>query len=325
MAKLDELPPEIVEIIVRVDFDPTASPKFRYRDLKSFSRITPSFQSPSQRVLSERVLLSTAMAAAAWIESGSRLYVTRELEFRSNGSTWSGGIRTVAVQGAIRACRPGLEKLAVLIVNPLLNTVFEEPNLKGERAVDARRRRLTTSIADIKYLTLESSVVNPPNVSWNPSFTGLTDLTIALGSIAERLDTSAFDVILRTNRIQSLTLTHLYDRALRQVTSQIDSIGPHLKTLQLRAGTRIGRPQQVLRPPPTLFARCAVLQTLEIPSEYSDLYSMLLRLPNPSLRDLKISTLLRDTEVESILALPSMGGLKQFEWRWFGVVGSVQR
>ena len=131
MVKLNELPLEIVDIIVRVGSDHTASPKFRYRDLRSFARISSSFQSPSQRAMSERVSLSTASAARAWIESGSRMYVTKELEFCSSLADAMG---TDDLRGAIRACRPGLDKLAVRMYNDLEYSILEEPNLRGERA-----------------------------------------------------------------------------------------------------------------------------------------------------------------------------------------------
>ena len=85
--KLNELPPEIFYDIVRIDSDRTASAKLRYQDLNSFSRISSSFQSPSQRLLSERVSLSTATAAREWIENGGRKYVVKELEFYSEMST----------------------------------------------------------------------------------------------------------------------------------------------------------------------------------------------------------------------------------------------
>ena len=121
MLKLDELPPEIVDVILRIGSDRSASAKLRYQDLKSFSRISSSFQSPSQRVMSERVSLSTVKAAKAWVESGSRMYGTKEMEFREDrcDSDPAGTMSTDDVRAAIRVCRPGLEKLVMLTVEKL--------------------------------------------------------------------------------------------------------------------------------------------------------------------------------------------------------------
>ena len=72
------------------------------------------------------------MAAREWIESGSRMYVTRELEF----NTCSGGMMTHDLREVTLACRLGLEKLVVRTFNDLEYPILEEPNLKGERAKD---------------------------------------------------------------------------------------------------------------------------------------------------------------------------------------------
>lgn len=102
---------------------------------------------------------------------------------------------------------------------------------------------------------------------------GVSDLTITLrkNSTTFTLDVATLDSILRTSHATTLTLTSPPKRdPADQLTSQIDFIGPDLKTLHLH-------------------------------------------LPNPSLRTLQVPNPLSYTEVESILALPSMEGLKNIE------------
>ena len=315
MVKLDELSPEMVDIIVRIGSDPSASPNLRYQDLKSFARISSIFQSPLQRVMSERVSLCKSVAAKAWIECGRKEFVVKELEFHPDDQGAAVGdsdeLEAVDMRGAIQVCRPGLEKLVVLTIDELESAILEEPNLKGERAKHLRDVVADRTIPDITSLTLYS-YFDTPHAQCTPSFAGVTDLTITLWLIGATgmLDSDVFDTIIRTNRITTLTITHLYNAELQQLTSQIDLIGPHLKTLRIRSGPVFRTPEdKYLRPPPTLLARCAVLETLEISSKYESLRPLLLRLPNLSLRHLNVTAPISHDQAASILALPSLKGL----------------
>ena len=85
--------------------------------------------------MSERVSLSTAKAAKAWFESGSRMYGTKEIEFRADRcySYPEGTVSTHDVRAAIRVCRPGLEKLVALTDEESDYSILKERNLKGEQ------------------------------------------------------------------------------------------------------------------------------------------------------------------------------------------------
>ena len=110
MVKLNELPPEIVDMVVRVGSDPQIAPEYRYEDLKSFARISPIFQYPAQRVMNERVVLENARVMVAWIKERREEFFVKELEFRLRGED-----RPVLEDGlvvrAVRACSPLLPSL----------------------------------------------------------------------------------------------------------------------------------------------------------------------------------------------------------------------
>ena len=131
MVKLNELPPEIVEMVVRVGSDPEKSAGIQYRDLGSFARISPIFQHPSQRVLNERVVLENARVMVAWIKERREEFVVKELEFRLWGEDPTLLEDTLVVR-AIRGCSPLLQKLRVVGDQRVDAAILAEENLKSQ-------------------------------------------------------------------------------------------------------------------------------------------------------------------------------------------------
>ena len=131
MVKLNELPPEIVDMVVRVGSDPQIAPEYRYEDLKSFARISPIFQYPAQRIMNERVVLENARVMIAWLKERREEFVVKELEFVLWGVEDRAPVWDDLMVRAIRACSPLLEKLRVVGDQRVDAAILAEGNLKS--------------------------------------------------------------------------------------------------------------------------------------------------------------------------------------------------
>ena len=130
MVKLDELPPEIVDIIVQVGSSPQVAPESRYEDLKSFARIAPVFQDPSQRVMNERVVLKNGRSMQVWLQERKEGFVVKELELDLPGDSDGTMAQENLVERVIRACSASLKKLKVSGHHQFDRSILAEANLK---------------------------------------------------------------------------------------------------------------------------------------------------------------------------------------------------
>ena len=132
MVKLNELPPEIVDIIVHIGSSPQVRPESRYEDLNSFARIAPVFQYASQRVMNEQVVLSNGGLVMVWLEERKEEFVVKELKLHLPVDH----DRTIAEENlvvrAIRACSSLLRTFEVGGWHRFDAAILAEANLKRQ-------------------------------------------------------------------------------------------------------------------------------------------------------------------------------------------------
>ena len=150
MVKLNELPPEIVEMVVRVGSDTEKRAQNRYEDLKSFARISPIFQYPAQRLMNERVVLRNVSTMASWLEERREDFVVKELTFESEDEgeleDQPDDLSMADMQRTIRTCPQGLQKLSILVIDDIEGSILSETNLKGQISLPADSARSGSSV-----------------------------------------------------------------------------------------------------------------------------------------------------------------------------------
>ena len=129
---MDDLPPELIDDIVSHGSYHAFDYRTRYRELKSFARVSPTFRLASQRLLNDKVVLNFDRTARLWLGNrwqGNVREVRMWMGLRE-GNLVESGVRDDTAAEIIRAC-PNLEVLELPGSRADVR-ILEEPNLRSE-------------------------------------------------------------------------------------------------------------------------------------------------------------------------------------------------
>lgn len=131
MIKLNELPPEIIDMVVQAESEPQYSAEDRYEDLRSFARISRIFQYSSQKIMHERVVLKSKRTMRLWLKKRRKEVTVQELKLDlpdDYDETMAGEDLVIRV---IQACSPLLRKFSIIAFRRFDSYLLMEDNLKG--------------------------------------------------------------------------------------------------------------------------------------------------------------------------------------------------
>lgn len=309
MVRLDELPPELAEIVVDHTHEFFEGRRQEHhRQLLLYALVSRNFVDVSQRLLHERVRLYGSTFMAVWLEWRAKRYVVKELELG-----WAYNMLEV-----VRAC-PALERLELGEMQSW--DVLTEPNLRGPfPSFGSRSLPLTSFLTDLAALELQLQELSIVKLAVLPvpttplSITRLRSLSIS--PAGEDPTTGILPLILHSS---SATLTHLKfedisEEYLDFIPVSIGIVGSTLKELTIHYDN-LDSSHAIY--PRRLLKSCECLETLDIDSyNINNLRTILAQLPNPSLKTLRTSINFDSEgaasfeEVDRILEHPQLRNLK---------------